>query len=270
VPTRTIKRLGIPKSIRFEVFKRDSFKCQYCGESAPDVILEIDHIHPVSKDGDQRDITNLITSCRGCNSGKSDRLLSDATVAKKRKRQLDDLQERREQIEMMADWQRGLADLDGQALRECARLFDDLSGWTLTECGLSSLRKTVKQFGMTAVMEAVRTSCSRYLRASGARSTQDSASEALSKIGGICYLSKQARDNPNLAELYRIRAMLRSRCGGFSQWQDYTSLSLLRSALDWGCSPEQIRRGLAGLNRWWEIHDRLEELLTTLRENANG
>ena len=45
------KRVAIPKSIRFEVFKRDSFTCQYCGESAPNVILNVDHIYPVSKGG---------------------------------------------------------------------------------------------------------------------------------------------------------------------------------------------------------------------------
>ena len=41
------KRKNLSKSVRFEVFKRDSFKCQYCGKSAPDVVLEVDHIIPV-------------------------------------------------------------------------------------------------------------------------------------------------------------------------------------------------------------------------------
>ena len=60
-------RKAIPKSVRFEVFKRDKFTCQYCGASAPDVILEIDHIRPVSKGG-TNDILNLVTACRDCNS----------------------------------------------------------------------------------------------------------------------------------------------------------------------------------------------------------
>ena len=46
-----MKRKSINKKIRFEVFKRDNFTCQYCGKSAPNVILEIDHITPVSKGG---------------------------------------------------------------------------------------------------------------------------------------------------------------------------------------------------------------------------
>lgn len=66
------KRQPISKALRFEVFKRDKFTCQYCGRSAPDVNLQIDHIHPVAKGGDN-DILNLITSCADCNSGKRDR-----------------------------------------------------------------------------------------------------------------------------------------------------------------------------------------------------
>lgn len=33
------RRKPISKKIRFEVFKRDGFTCQYCGRMAPDVVL---------------------------------------------------------------------------------------------------------------------------------------------------------------------------------------------------------------------------------------
>lgn len=63
------KRKGISKKTRFEVFKRDNFTCQYCGRSAPDVILEIDHINSVKNGGDNN-ILNLVTSCFDCNRGE--------------------------------------------------------------------------------------------------------------------------------------------------------------------------------------------------------
>ena len=62
-------RKPLSKKIRFEVFKRDKFTCQYCGRMSPDVILEVDHIEPVAEGGDN-EITNLITSCRDCNRGR--------------------------------------------------------------------------------------------------------------------------------------------------------------------------------------------------------
>lgn len=69
------ERQPISKKIRFELFKRDNFTCQYCGKTPPTVVLEIDHIHPVSKGG-KNGHDNLITACFDCNRGKSDGLLS--------------------------------------------------------------------------------------------------------------------------------------------------------------------------------------------------
>jgi ribosomal protein L37E len=61
----------VGERIRFQVFKRDNFTCQYCGRKSPDTILELDHITPTSKGG-KTDLGNLITSCKECNRGKSD------------------------------------------------------------------------------------------------------------------------------------------------------------------------------------------------------
>ena len=66
----------IPKSLRFEILKRDSFTCQYCGRSAPNVTLHIDHIIPWSKVKEHK-IENLQVACSDCNLGKSDKLLNE-------------------------------------------------------------------------------------------------------------------------------------------------------------------------------------------------
>ena len=62
-------RKGLSKKERFEIFKRDGFTCQYCGQQPPDVVLHVDHINPVVSGGDN-DPLNLITACRTCNQGK--------------------------------------------------------------------------------------------------------------------------------------------------------------------------------------------------------
>jgi hypothetical protein len=70
-----IKRKGITLKKRFEILKRDGFRCRYCGRSAPDVILNVDHKTPVAAKGGNED-ANLVTACFDCNAGKSDRLLN--------------------------------------------------------------------------------------------------------------------------------------------------------------------------------------------------
>lgn len=63
---------------RFEILKRDGFKCHYCGRSASEdgVKLHIDHITPKSRGG-KDDPENYITSCSECNIGKRDIFLEE-------------------------------------------------------------------------------------------------------------------------------------------------------------------------------------------------
>lgn len=73
----TTQRKSLGKTLRFEVFKRDAFTCQYCGQKPPDVVLQVDHINPVALGGDN-DISNLVTACEACNQGKKARRLDIA------------------------------------------------------------------------------------------------------------------------------------------------------------------------------------------------
>ena len=63
-------RSGLTLSLRFNVFRRDDYKCQICGATAKDgVRLEVDHKVPVAKGGTD-DMSNLWTLCFNCNRGK--------------------------------------------------------------------------------------------------------------------------------------------------------------------------------------------------------
>ena len=67
-------RRDVNLKLRFQVLKRDNFKCCICGASPakdPTVELHIDHIIPWSKGGETV-IDNLQTLCSKCNLGKSD------------------------------------------------------------------------------------------------------------------------------------------------------------------------------------------------------
>jgi 5-methylcytosine-specific restriction endonuclease McrA len=57
---------------RENVYLRDNFTCQYCGEQFSPKELTLDHVVPASKLG-RKDWTNMVTACRSCNHRKGNR-----------------------------------------------------------------------------------------------------------------------------------------------------------------------------------------------------
>lgn len=72
--------MAVTKRIRFEVLRRDSHTCRYCGRTAPDVGLTVDHVTPVALGGTD-DPSNLVAACRDCNYGKASTTPDSTTVA---------------------------------------------------------------------------------------------------------------------------------------------------------------------------------------------
>lgn len=60
------------KFSRVNVFTRDGFRCQYCGERLTLARLTYDHVIPRACGG-RTEWTNIVTACRPCNGHKRDR-----------------------------------------------------------------------------------------------------------------------------------------------------------------------------------------------------
>lgn len=72
--------MAVSKRLRFEVLRRDNHSCRYCGGTAPDVVLTVDHVVPVALGGTD-DASNLVAACKDCNSGKAASSASDSIIA---------------------------------------------------------------------------------------------------------------------------------------------------------------------------------------------
>jgi len=187
------KPRSISKKTRFEVFKRDSFTCQYCGAKAPDVLLRLDHINPVAKGGTSS-VLNLITACHSCNAGKSDRELSDSTVVSKAHEQAHQLQERREQIKMLGNWHEELANLEEESVDAVCDLFAILAGgftWRSPE-SRNRIKKLISSYGLSEVLTAIRISVQTYLTwTKDGAVDPESVEIASQKLSGILFNRKK-------------------------------------------------------------------------------
>lgn len=64
------------KFSRYNVFYRDNFQCQYCGDIKEADDLTFDHVIPRSHGG-KTEWTNIVTACHPCNTKKGSKLLSE-------------------------------------------------------------------------------------------------------------------------------------------------------------------------------------------------
>ena len=210
-----MKRVALSKKVRFEVFKRDNFKCQYCGKSAPDVILNVDHLVPV-KHGGNNDMLNLITSCLECNQGKKARKLDDKNYLIKQKKELDLLAEKRKQMEDMFKWKKKLLNVENDTVKKLLEKWTSLNGnqFSLNEVGQKKLKLLLKKFTVEEIIDAFEIAINTYYK-----NTDESINDAWYKVNGILYNRKIEKTNPELCQIKRIAGILKNKSNYKQFWQ---------------------------------------------------
>ena len=240
-----VSRESLSKKIRFEVFKRDSFTCQYCGNKAPQVILEVDHIEPVSKGG-TNEILNLITSCFECNRGKGNRKLPDDTIVTQQQEQLEELNERRLQLEMMLNWRKELSDLDNELIDALVDEIESVSGVEVLEQGIKEVRKWFKKYDFDILLDSIEASFLQY----------EDASKAFNMIPRIAYYKSNPDKQVN-PELFYIRGILRNRP---SYLDDKKALHLLIKANQF-IDDSELKEIALMCKNWTEFRETLEDYI---------
>jgi len=178
------KRKALSKKTRFEVFKRDGFTCQYCGAHPPSVILHVDHITAVAKGG-KNDIDNLVTACQPCNSGKSDRPLSEIPASLK-----DKAAEILEKEEQILGYQRVIESKKLRIYDEAMLVHEVFQDYfptlSLTDKSMATVRLFVERLGVHEVIDAMHMACSYRKVKSG---------QEFRYFCGICW--KTIKESPN-------------------------------------------------------------------------
>lgn len=216
------RRQSISPRIRFEVFKRDTFKCQYCGAAAPDVLLQVDHIKPIVTGGED-DLLNYVTSCATCNGGKGPRELSDDSMVTRQRRQLEELQERRAQLEMMIQWRDGLQDLEDVKIQVLADKLDDrlaAHDSHLSPAGRDNVRVWLRKFGFDAVLHGIQ------------QAYDTEPVKLILQVEQFAAAAKKVAKEPQLRDYWRIRARLRGR--GFRYGPEWAPINDMRRAFAQG------------------------------------
>jgi DNA-directed RNA polymerase subunit RPC12/RpoP len=145
------KRKSLSKKTRFEVFKRDGFKCQYCGAHPPSVLLEVDHVVAVAAGGGN-DMDNLVTSCEPCNRGKGARDLS--AVPETLEAKATAIREREEQLKGYHDA------MEGKRTRLDKQAWELMNLWRIEKDSaprdwMNSMRMFIDKLGYHEVRDSI-------------------------------------------------------------------------------------------------------------------
>lgn len=254
------ERAPIPKKLRFEVFKRDSFTCQYCGRKSPEFVLHCDHIKPVAEGG-ATEMLNLVTACNACNLGKGAILLDDASAVERQRRQIEELNERRQQIEMMLEWRDELAKHQVDEVQVVADAMSARSKFEPNDNGKAKIRRWIKKHGLSEVLASMDEAFDRHL-------TNDSQATwefAFNKIPSVASLRAQERVDPHIRKLLYIQAILRNR------WdiENLDCVAPLRKRLDAGLSIEALELAAKSV-RFEDAWKDLDEAAASIMKRASA
>ena len=155
-----MSRKQISTRTRFEIFKRDSFACQYCGQHPPAVKLHVDHILAVANGG-TNDTGNLTTACEKCNLGKSAVPLS--LKPKSLEETAEDAKEMAAQVQAHGQMIRDARDEMEEMCWEVANLIQPGASDGFSHDSFNGIMIFVKRLGYAKTLESAYVSLDRGL-----------------------------------------------------------------------------------------------------------
>ena len=152
-------RKALSKKIRFDIFKRDYFTCQYCGDTPPKVVLQVDHINPV-KLGGTNEQDNLITSCQPCNIGKGAGSLSNIPQSLKEKS--DSTAEKEAQIKGYNKILKKKQNRLESEVWQVVHVIDEDKN-SISKKQFSTIKKFIESIGLYEVIDAMEIACTKNI-----------------------------------------------------------------------------------------------------------
>lgn len=151
-------RKAISKKTRFDVFKRDGFKCLYCGDSPPKVNLEVDHVISV-KDGGENDINNLVTSCFDCNRGKG--AVGLGIIPLTLQENIERIKEREDQVRYYDRYLAKIRKAQNKEIDKISAIYEKFNeGYTLTDSFKNgSIKRFLEHLTPGQIQEAMTMAC---------------------------------------------------------------------------------------------------------------
>ena len=237
------------KQLQYRIFGRDNFRCVYCENSVPEVVLDA-----VTESGneDQEGIDGYITVCDKC----FDLFFADGEKGNHELPQTTDTPG--EQADMMIRWHRESQDSKNKCLRYAIEHFETRAECDLSDRGRKIMEKLIDMYPFKLILVSIEAACSQYLVPEEDGYNHESINKAFNYVEKICYVKSSAKDKPYLKDLFYVRGILKNR---FSYVDLVESMRLLEDAYKTGYSIDTLKRIAKECTCWSNWRLSMEELL---------
>jgi len=152
--------MAITKTLRFEVFRRDGFRCAYCGQAPPTVILEIDHVNP-KVNGGEDSVNNYLTACYSCNHGKKGKPLDK--IPPQLIKNLEDMKKEEKQLYDYQKWIKKIERRERKATKTLNEIYEKhFPTWKFNDTGNEQISKFLKMLPLYEMETILKSSISKF------------------------------------------------------------------------------------------------------------
>lgn len=247
------------KRIKFEVFEKDSFKCQVCGAVAPNVNLTLHRLQNNQQAENWLDPAFLTTFCESCQRKNSSQ--ESANTVNNGHLSLNALEERLEQLKMLINWRKGMIKIRKRQLASLVEFWQELvPSIFLSEVHKKTLLSCISKYSSEDIKEAMRLAVQEFIVVHQDGSiARDSFQMAFANIPEICYRKTKVRKTREAEELYHIHDILEERIDGF--FDSARVIQWLHYARSWDVHLEELIQMAARVTNWTQFSCSIDELV---------
>jgi hypothetical protein len=176
---------------------------------------------------------------------------------------LAELNERREQLEMMVQWREGLHSITDHAVSKLEDLFQQLTGRMFSDYGRKKVKGWLRRYEFAELYEAMEDAAHTYWKDPEAEEDQsEQASKVFNYTPGIIAARKRNAHKPWMKDLYYARAIIRNR----HYCNEQKAIELLEEAYDAGIHVEELKEHAKQSRSWTAWHRSLREWIDEIYE----
>lgn len=246
------------KRIKYEVFEKDAFKCQSCGNGAPNVTLQLIRIQDTQQKDEWLDTAFLSTSCKLCEkkkSGVDDNSLNNNYFS------VDELEERLQQLRMLINWRKGMLNIRKQQLNNLITHWEDkIPDFETNNDQKKYLAAYISKYSSDEIRAAMDMAVDKFIKFSD-DGTLDRSSilTAFRKIPEICQTKTEIVSAHESDGLQRIHNQLEEGINGF--FDSNRALQWLNYARSWEVPIDDLFKMASAVKSWTEFSVDIDKMV---------